>query len=508
MKNKLTALIIMDGFGIPKDFNRSGIIEENTKNLRKLKDDYSYAHLRASEEYVGLPAGQAGTSEVGHMTIGSGRVTYQPLVKINKEIEDKNFFKNETLNWIVDTAKKENKNLHLIGMPSDGGIHSHINHLFALLDLCKQKDFKNVYVHFIADGRDTPPKSADKYLKAVEDKIASCGVGKIATIIGRFYALDRDKNWDRNKLAYNMWVNAEGSKFDNWHDALNNAYNNGETDEFIKPIVLTEKNKPVVEIQHGDCVISYNFRADRERQLAYVMVEDNDLDFVKKLDLKFVTMTEYDENFKKVVVAYKNEAPVHILSEVLSDEGLRQVKIAETEKYAHLTFFFNSGKQDTYKNEDRILINSEKMASYANKPEMSAEKITEQALKVIKEDKYDFIAINFANCDMVGHSGVKEAARKATQIVDECVKKVVDAVLAKNGQGIITADHGNADIMEYPDGTPNTAHTTAIVPFILFDSEQPKKQLRPEGTLADIAPTLLKMLDINIPPEMTGKPMF
>lgn len=506
MKKKLTTLIIMDGFGIPTDLNRSGITLENTPNLRELKEKFSYSVLRASEEYVGLPKGQAGTSEVGHMTIGSGRVTYQPLVRINKDIESGEFFKNKVLNEAIDGAKNNNKNLHLIGMASDGGIHSHINHLFAILDLCKQKNFSNVYIHFIGDGRDTPPKSIKKYLKQVEDYTQKNKVGKLATIVGRFYALDRDRNWDRNKVAYDMWVLGEGTKSDNWEKSIDNAYNNGETDEFIKPIVLTNNSKPITKIEEGDYVISYNFRADRERQLAYVMVEDNDLDFVKPLNLNFITMTEYDENFKKVKVAYKTETSTELLSEVLSKNNLKQVKVAETEKYAHLTFFFNSGKQDTYEGEDRILIASEKMASYAKKPEMSAEKITERVLEVI--DKYDFIAINFANCDMVGHSGVKESARIATKVVDECVKKVVDAVLFRGGQGIITADHGNADIMEYEDGSPHTAHTTAIVPFILFDSDNPKKTLREEGTLADIAPTILKMLEIDVPSEMTGTPMF
>ena len=507
MNKKLTTLIIMDGFGVPSDLERSGITLENTKNLRELKEKYSYSTLYASEEYVGLPQGQSGTSEVGHMTIGSGRVTYQPLVKINKQIENKEFFSNTVLCDAIDYAKKNKKALHLVGMPSDGGIHSHINHLFALIDLCKQKGFEDeVYVHFIADGRDTPPKSAKTYLKQVQDYLTKMGVGKIATIIGRFYALDRDKNWDRNKIAYDAWVDGKGRLEKDIFDAVDVAYSAGETDEFIKPIVLVEDSKPICKIKEGDVVISYNFRADRERQLAYVMVEDNELDFVKNLNLYFVTMTEYDENFKKVKVAYQTEVSKNLLSEVLSKNNVSQVKIAETEKYAHLTFFFNSGKQDTYEKEDRILINSEKMASYANKPEMSAEKITEEALKAI--EKYDFVAINFANCDMVGHSGVKEAARKATQVVDECVKKVVDAVIKKGGQGIITADHGNADIMEYVDGTPNTAHTTSIVPFILFDAKNPKKELRKEGTLADIAPTILKMMDIEIPSDMTGKPMF
>lgn len=503
---KLTTLIIMDGFGIPTDLSRSGIVEENTVNLRNLKEKFSYSTLRASEEYVGLPAGQAGTSEVGHMTIGSGRVTYQPLVKINKEIESKEFFKNKVLLDAINYCKQKNKSMHLIGMPSDGGIHSHINHLFALLDMCKQNKFNDVYVHFIGDGRDTPPKSAKVYLKQVEDYITKNKVGKLASIIGRFYALDRDNNFDRNKIAYDCWVEAFGKKAESWEQAIDEAYNDGQTDEFLKPIVMTENSKPITKIEEEDCVIVYNFRADRERQLAYVMAEDNDLDFVKNLKLHFVTMTEYDENFKKVKVAYKTETAKNLLSEVLSKNNIKQVKIAETEKYAHLTFFFNSGKQDTYELEDRILINSEKMATYASCPEMSADRIVEKALEAIKY--YDFVAINFANCDMVGHSGVKEAAKTATKVVDRCVNRVVEEVLKLGGQGIITADHGNADIMEYEDSSPNTAHTTAIVPFILFDSEQPKKNLRSEGTLADIAPTLLKMMNIEIPSDMTGKPMF
>ena len=508
MNKKLTTLIIMDGFGVPQDKTRSGIIDENTKNINELIKNNAYATLRASEEYVGLPAGQAGTSEVGHMTIGSGRVTYQPLVRINKEIENKEFFKNEILNWAIDEAKKNKKALHLIGMPSDGGIHSHINHLFALLDLCKQKDFKDVYIHFIGDGRDTPPKSAKKYLKQVEDYVKACGVGKLATIIGRFYALDRDKNWDRNQIAYDAWVDGKGEYFKDWNEAIDAAYDKGETDEFIKPIILTRCNKPIVKIKENDYVISYNFRADRERQLAYVMVEDNDLSFVKKLNLNFVTMTEYDENFTKVKIAYQTESSQNLLSEVLSNAGLKQVKIAETEKYAHLTFFFNSGKQDTFEGEERVLINSEKMASYANKPEMSAEQITTKVLEAIDSNKYDFIAINFANCDMVGHSGNLDAARKATEVVDKCVKQVVDAVVAKGGQGIITADHGNADIMQYEDGSPNTAHTTAIVPFILFTGKTTDLKVRKEGTLADIAPTLLEMMGIEKPVEMTGTSMI
>ncbi|NCB48314.1 MAG: 2,3-bisphosphoglycerate-independent phosphoglycerate mutase [Clostridia bacterium] len=503
-KRKLTALIIMDGVGIPKDIEKSGITPENTVELQKLKDEFSNTTLFASEEYVGLPMGQAGTSEVGHMTIGDGRVNFQPLVKINKEIESGAFFKNKELNDAIDYAVNNHKNIHLLGLTSDGGVHSHIEHLFALLELCKKRKFFDVFIHFVSDGRDTEPKSVKRYLEQVQNYIKLVGCGSLASIVGRFYAFDRDKNYDRNKLAYDLWVRGKGEIFENYNQAIDKAYKAGETDEFIKPIVLLNKNKQVTEIKQGDVVISYNFRADRERQLTYIMAEDNDLDFVEKLNLYFVTMTEYDETFKNVHVVFENQSHDKILSQVLSENGVKQVKIAETEKYAHLTFFFNSGKQDTFENEERILIDSKKMASYASCPEMSAEKIADKAVEVM--DKYDFIAINFANCDMVGHSGDKMATRKAMQVVDVCVKKVVDEVLKRGGQGIVTADHGNADIMEYDDHSPHTSHTISKVPLILFGRE--KMKLKENGTLADIAPTLLKLMSIQIPSEMTGKPLF
>ena len=506
MQNKPTVLIVMDGFGVPKDVSRSGITAENTRNIQELCAKFPNTKIRASEEYVGLPKGQAGTSEVGHMTIGSGRVTYQPLVRINKEIETGNFYKNKEFLKAIDYAKKNKKKIHLIGIPSDGGIHSHINHLFALLELCKEQKVDNVFVHFVGDGRDTPPKSAKKYIRMVEMKEKELGVGKIASVVGRFYALDRDKNWDRNKLAYELWTMGEGKLFDNINKAIDAAYAAGETDEFLTPICLTEHGKPIAKIEKGDVVFSYNFRADRERQLAYILAEDNDLDFVKPLELYVVTMTEYDEHFSKVHVAYGTEVHKNILSEVLSKSGIKQAKIAETEKYAHLTFFFNSGKQDPYEGEDRFLIDSKKMASYAKCPEMGAERIANKALEIL--DKYKFVAINFANCDMVGHSGDKMATRIAVDVVDKCVKKVVDKALSLGGCGIVTADHGNADIMEERDGTPNTSHTTSIVPLILFGEDYVGKKLRKDGTLADIAPTILKMMNIAIPKEMTGHVLF
>ncbi len=494
----------MDGFGIPVDLSKSAITPKTTKNLTDLKKVFPHTSIFASEEHVGLPALQAGTSEVGHLAMGSGRVTLQPLVKINKEIESGAFFKNKTLNAAIDLAQKQNKKLHLIGITSDGGIHSHITHLFAILTLCKKKKFNNVFLHFVSDGRDTEPKSVKTYLSQTQTFMQKEKIGKIASIVGRYYAFDRDKNWDRNRLAYELWVSAKGKKAADWAQAVDSAYAQGETDEFLKPIVLTENEKPVATIDKGDVVLSFNFRSDRERQLAYVMAEENDLNFVQKLNLHFVTMTEYDENFKNVHVMYKTERPTNILSAVLSDNGAKQAKIAETEKYAHLTFFFNAGKQQPFKNEEWVLVDSEKMASYAAFPEMSAKKIVEKAVQ--KMDECDFLAINFANCDMVAHSGDKKATEKAVMVVDECVKMVVDELLRRGGQGIVTADHGNADKMEYDDGSPHTSHTTAKVPFILFGAGE--KTLRQHGSLADIAPTILKMMDIKIPSEMTGKPLF
>ena len=504
--NRPVVLIVMDGFGVPNDEKKSGITRNNTKNLQQLCSQFPNTTIRASEEFVGLPKGQAGTSEVGHMTIGSGRVTYQPLVRINRDIESGVFFENEQFLKMIDYAKSNNKNIHLIGIPSDGGIHSHINHLFALLKLCKMKGVEKVFIHFVGDGRDPPPKSIKKYINQVEKVQKELGVGKIASVVGRFYALDRDKNWDRNKVAYELWTEGKGKTFDDINKAIDNAYSMGETDEFLTPIVITEKGKPVATIEKGDVVLSYNFRADRERQLAYVLAERNDLTFVKPLDLYVVTMTEYDEHFKNVHVAYKTEANNNILSQVISENNIPQAKIAETEKYAHLTFFFNSGKQDAYPLEDRFLINSQKMASYAGCPEMGAERIADKAVEIL--DKYGFVAINFANCDMVGHSGDKNATRKAVEIVDKCVKKVVDRALQLGGCGIVTADHGNADIMEDEDGTPNTAHSKSVVPLIVFGQQYKGTKLKENMTLADIAPTILKMLKLPIPREMTGQIIF
>ena len=505
--NKFTALIIMDGFGYPVDINRSAILNENTTHLRALANVYPAVKIGASEEYVGLPQGQAGTSEVGHLTIGTGRVILQPLSKIDREIKTENFYKNQVLLNAMQNAKIGDNALHLLGMPSDGGIHSHINHLFALLKMAKENDVKNVYVHFITDGRDTPPKSAETYVKQLEDYMKELGVGKIVTVMGRFYALDRDKNWDRVHLAYDAMVRGVGQTAKSASEAVKNAYKRNETDEFILPTIIeTEEN---IKIKTGDSVISYNFRADRERQLAYVFDPANTLDYTDKtLRTHFVCMMEYDENLKNCYIAYPKEEIKNLLCEVLSERGYKQIKLAETEKFAHLTFFFNNGRLEPYPNEDRELINSEKMKSYAPKPEMGAYDITKKVLEAIDSDEYDVMMINFANCDMVGHSGDMEAAKKAVAVVDECVDKVVEAILKKGGRCMIIADHGNADIMKYPDGSPHTAHTTNLVPCIIVDDDLKGVSLRKNGSLADVAPTILDLLNEEIPKEMEGKSLL
>lgn len=500
--NKKYMLIIMDGLGMPKDIKRSAVLDENTKNLRSFAKTYASGTLFASEEYVGLPSGQAGTSEVGHATIGSGRVTYQPLVKINNDIRNGNFYKNKTLLDALIYAKQNGKKVHLVGLASDGGIHSHISHLMALMEMCHENDI-SPYIHFISDGRDTPPKSVTKYLDEVQEKIDILHCGKLSTLIGRFYAMDRDKNFDRNKLAYDMWTKSIGKMYDSYTKAVIDAYNSGESDEFLTPIVLDGGEG---RIEEGDVVISYNFRTDRERQLAYIMSQKNDLDFTTDLKLYFVTMTVYDESFTGIHVVYDNQKNDNILSEVLSKQGVRQLKVAETEKFAHLTFFFNSGKLDAYDGEERVIVNSPKMASYASCPEMKADEIVCEVLKRMKD--YDFIAINFANSDMVGHSGDIKSSKIAVKKVDESVSKLVNAMLEIGGEGIITADHGNSDIMLYEDGTKCTSHTTNKVPCIIFGERFRGTILREGGTLADIAPTILNMMGIDVPEQMTGKSLI
>ena len=513
--NKITTLIIMDGVGIPTDLSVSAVLPENTVNLRELASKYPHGKLQASGLSVGLPSWQTGTSDVGHLTIGTGRVNYQPLQRINNEIESGAFYKNKAFLKAINNANKNDVPLHLVGICSDGGVHSHIDHLIELIKLAAQKQVKKVYIHFIADGRDTPPKSAKTYLKVVKNAIKQYNTGEIADICGRFYALDRDNNWDRVQVAYDAYTKGSAKLVTNLEKGLDEAYNAGENDEFLKPIVKARGGKPVGLIKKGDSVIIFNYRADRERQLARVFSNDNTFDWTTKLDLTLVTMTNYDEGLGGVVVAYDNLKIDNILTQVLSERGYRQLKVAETEKFPYVTFAFNAGRNEPFENEERVLIASEKLATYDVKPQMCAREIADATVKGIKSQKYDVIVINFANGDMVGHSGVKEATKIAVGVVDECVKKVVDASVKVGGRVIITADHGNSDCMTYPDGTPNKSHTSALVPIIIVDDDFKFKNAReaaesPEisGSLSDIAPTILKLLGEKQPREMTGKSLI
>ena len=510
MSKKVCCLLIMDGFGVPADESRSAITKDNTKNIQDLASKYPATTLKASEIAVGLPEGQMGTSEVGHLTMGIGRVKYQSLVEINEAIKDGSFYQNKVLLKAMENAKLPGRSLHLLGIPTDGGIHSRIEHLLAILKMSAMNDVKNVYIHYFTDGRDVPPTSALEYLEKINDAIKEYGTGKVASIVGRFYALDRDNNWDRVEKAYNLMVRGEGKQFEDPAKAIQAAYNDGETDEFITPIVIVDENGPIGVIKSGDSVISYNYRTDREKQLAHIFDKNSELEYVDKdLDTYFVTMTEYDSTFTHCNVAFPNKKMENILAEVLADRGYSQMRIAETEKFNHVTFFFNDGNPVPYKNEERVLINSVKLKSYADNPAMSAKEVADATINALDNDKTDVYMVNLANCDMVGHSGDLEAAKKAVQIVDEQAQRIVDKVLEKDGVVLLTADHGNADCMVLEEGTPCTSHTTALVPFILIGKEFDKSTTLKRGaSLADIAPTILKILGETKPAQMTGESLF
>ena len=507
--NKLCTLVIMDGFGVPLDPEKSAIKKYNTKNLQNLCNNYPHTTLFASEGAVGLPDGQMGTSEVGHLTMGIGRVKNQTIVEINKAIESGEFFNNKALKSAMGKCIEKNSALHLIGIPTDGGIHSHIDHLVALIKMASEQGLKKVFVHFLGDGRDTPAKSALSYLEIVNNAIKKYGVGKLASVVGRFYALDRDNNWDRVEKAYNAFVNGEGLYYNSAEDAITKAYERNETDEFISPsVIVDENNNPVGKIKSGDVIISYNYRTDRAKQLVKVFDKESNLSFVdKSLNVDVVTMTMYDENYT-FDIAFPPVKMVNILGEYLEKLDLKQLRVAETEKYAHVTFFFNDGKKEPFKNEDRHLVDSVKMKSYAEKPEMSAKEVADVTIDRIKSGLYNVVVVNFANCDMVGHSGNLEATEKAVMVVDTEVQRVVQATLNMGGVCLVTADHGNADCMVLEDGSPCTSHTTSVVPFILVDKNNKNAKLASGGSLADIAPTILDVLNKPIPEEMTGKSLI
>lgn len=492
-------LCIMDGFGINPGAKGNAIEAANTPNLTRLFKENPFTTIGASGLDVGLPDGQMGNSEVGHTNIGAGRVVYQMLVKISKSIQDGDFFKNEALLKACENCKKNGTALHLVGLLSDGGVHSHIEHLFALIDMAKGYGLEKVYIHCFMDGRDVPPASGKGYIEALQEKLAEAGVGKIATVGGRYYGMDRDKRWERVKLHYDAIVRGEAPFESDPAAGVERSYAEGVTDEFILPFCCEHG----AEIRDGDSVIFFNFRPDRARELTRAIVDPNFGGFeCKALDVCYVCMAQYDAEIKNVLVAFPPQSLKNTFGEYISEKGLRQLRIAETEKYAHVTFFFNGGVEAPYSGEDRDLIPSPKVATYDLQPEMSAYLVTEKLLEELNRDVYDVIILNFANTDMVGHTGVFSAAVAACEAVDECLGRVAARVKELGGAVIITADHGNADVMLAEDGSPFTAHSTNPVPFIVYN--YPCK-LREGGVLADIAPTMLKMLGLPKPEEMTGE---
>ncbi len=507
---KPVALIILDGFGIRESRFGNAVKIASLPNYNSFLKNYPNTQILASGEDVGLPEGQMGNSEVGHLNIGAGRIVNQDFTRITKEIESGDFFKNPKFIGVISHVKKSSKKLHLMGLVSDGGVHSHIKHLFALIKLARQEGLDEVYIHCFLDGRDTPPRSAKGFINELEEKIKEIGIGRIATISGRYYAMDRDKRWDRTKLAYDTIVSGKGRVAANALDAIDTAYTLGENDEFVLPTVILNSENVCDRVKKGDGIIFFNFRPDRARQLTRALV-DIDFDYFEResgyFPLYFVTMTIYDKTIDNVKVAYEPNKLENTLGEYISKKGLRQLRIAETEKYAHVTFFLNGGIETPNPNEDRILIPSPKVATYDLQPEMSAVQLTEKLLEKIDEDIYDLIIVNYANPDMVGHTGSLNAVVKALETIDQCIGKVIDKILVRGGSAIVTSDHGNAECMiNGQDGTPVTSHTTNPVPLILVGAGNIR--LKKCGRLADIAPTLLQLLNLEKPQEMTGNSLI
>lgn len=516
MKKIPYAIIIMDGYGLAPSGAGNAITIDGSKNVNELIKNYPSATLGASGLSVGLPQGQMGNSEVGHLNMGAGRIVYQDLTKITKAIEDGDFFENPAFLKAVENAKQNGKKLHLYGLLSNGGVHSHLTHVFALLKLAKKAGLEEVFVHCFMDGRDVSPTSGAGFIRDLQAEMKEVGIGKVASVCGRYYAMDRDNNWDRVEKAYDMLTLGEGEKTDDPAATVEKSYENGVTDEFLKPIKVYENGKPVGLLEEGDSVICFNFRPDRAREITRavsqkVFTVPKGNAFNRKtgwLHPVYVCFTVYDAAFDDVDIAFPKTVLNNTLGEYLAKLGKKQLRIAETEKYAHVTFFFNGGVESPNEGEVRDLIPSPKVATYDLKPEMSAFEVTDKVLEELESGEFDVMILNFANCDMVGHTGVIPAAVKAVHTVDECVKRVTDKILEMGGAALLTADHGNADKLLSEDGSPFTAHTTNPVPVVLVSEKYKKASLRKDGILADLAPTLLTVMGVPVPKEMTGKSLI
>lgn len=510
MSKKPVVLMILDGYGLNDNCDHNAVCEAKTPIMDQLMSQCPYVKGNASGLAVGLPDGQMGNSEVGHLNMGAGRIVYQELTRITKAISDGDFFTVPEFLQAVENCKKNNSALHMWGLVSDGGVHSHIGHIYGLLELAKKNGLEKVYVHCFLDGRDTPPASGKSYVEALEAKMKELGVGKVASVSGRYYAMDRDNRWDRVKRAYDALTKGEGNQAQSAAAGIQASYDAGKNDEFVEPFVVTENGAPVAVAEDGDSVIFFNFRPDRARELTRAFCDDEFTGFEreKRLNLTYVCFTDYDETIKNKLVAFKKESIVNTFGQFLADHNMTQARIAETEKYAHVTFFFNGGVEEPNKGEDRILVPSPKVATYDLQPEMSAPVVCDKLVEAVTSGKYDVIIVNFANPDMVGHTGIEDAAIKAIETVDACVGRTVDAVKEMNGVMFICADHGNAEqLLDYETGEPFTAHTTNPVPFILVNAD-PSCKMREGGCLADIAPTLIELMGMEQPKEMTGKSLI
>lgn len=513
MAAPITALIILDGFGHRDAVAYNAIRTDGAVHFKKLWENYPHTYIQASGLDVGLPAGQMGNSEVGHLNIGAGRIVYQELTRITKSIDDGDFFRNPAFLKAMDNCKQKKTALHLMGLCSDGGVHSHLEHLYALVRMAKEQGLSKVYIHCFMDGRDTPPRSGEGYIRQLEEKLNEIGAGEIATVSGRYYAMDRDNRFERVERAYAALVYGEGFTAESGHEAMEKSYARGDSDEFVQPTVILKNGKPVATVQPDDSIIFFNFRPDRARELTRAFLFADFDGFERKkgfFPLTYVSMTQYDKTFEdKLSVAFKPETLLNTLGQYLAKFHKTQLRIAETEKYAHVTFFFNGGVEAPNPLEDRCLIPSPKVATYDLKPEMSAYEVTEEAVKRIDSGKYDVMILNFANPDMVGHTGVMEAAVKAVHAVDACLEKVVDAILHQGGRCIITADHGNCEYMwDEKQNAPFTAHTTNPVPCVLVDDTRKDVKLRSDGRLSDLSPTLLDLMGVEKPAEMTGNTLI